>query len=58
MVDQKSVIEMVQKELFEMQDEGYRAFHGKLIPNICALFLRKNSVKNSVILAHFAFFFA
>ena len=34
MVDQKSVIEMVQKELFEMQDEGYRAFHGKLIPNI------------------------
>lgn len=34
MDDQKSVIEMVQKELFELQDEDYRAFHSKLIPNI------------------------
>ena len=28
------VIEQVQKELFSMQDEGYRAFHSKLIPNV------------------------
>ena len=34
MMDQKSVIQMVQKELFEMQDEGYRAFHSKLIPSV------------------------
>ena len=28
------VIKQVQKELFAMQDEGYRAFHSRLIPNI------------------------
>ena len=33
-MDQESVIEMVQKELFEMQDEGYRSFHSKLIPSV------------------------
>ena len=31
---QQQVIGQIQKELFEMQDEGYRAFHSKLIPNI------------------------
>ena len=31
---QKQVIEQIQNELFERQDEGYRAFHSKLIPNI------------------------
>ena len=31
---QKQVIGQIQNELFEMQDEGYRAFHSKLIPNI------------------------
>ena len=34
MNEQKAVITQVQKELFELQDEGYRAFHSKLIPNI------------------------
>ena len=34
MVRQETVIRQVQKELFDMQDEGYRAFHSKLIPNI------------------------
>lgn len=34
MVRQETVILQVQKELFDMQDEGYRAFHSKLIPNI------------------------
>ena len=27
-------MDQVQKELFEMQDKGYREFHSKLIPNI------------------------
>ena len=34
MLRQETVIRQVQKELFDMQDEGYRAFHSKLIPNI------------------------
>ena len=31
---QEEVVRQVQKELFEMQDEGYREFHSKLIPNV------------------------
>ena len=34
MMSQETVILRVQKELFDMQDEGYRAFHSKLIPTI------------------------
>lgn len=30
----KAVVQQVQKELFAMQDEGYREFHSKLIPNV------------------------
>ncbi len=31
---QEAVVRQVQKELFEMQDQAYREFHSKLIPNI------------------------
>lgn len=34
MNEQRAVVEQVQRELFEMQDEGYRAFHSKLIPTV------------------------
>ena len=34
MYSRDDVIKQVQKELFAMQDEGYRAFHSRLIPNI------------------------
>ena len=34
MDDQNTVIRQIQNELFEMQDEGYRAFHSRLIPNV------------------------
>ena len=34
MDDQKAVILQVQNELFAMQDQAYREFHSKLIPNV------------------------
>lgn len=34
MKDKQEVIRQIQRELFDMQDTGYRDFHGKLIPNV------------------------
>lgn len=34
MTEKQEVIKQVQRELFSMQDEQYREFHSKLIPNI------------------------
>ena len=31
---QEEVVRQVQKELFEMQDQAYREFHSRLIPNV------------------------
>ena len=33
-MNQKEMIQDVQKKLFEMQDMGYRDFHAKLIPTV------------------------